>query len=67
MNLKEFAALQVGDVIDNPMMPGSRADVVERTDRGVRICWQGSSTRFFFDAQSTAWMHWEKVEPEEQT
>lgn len=63
MNLKEFAALKAGDKIENPMMPGSVAEVVETTDNGVRIRWLGTETRFFYSVNSTAWMHWSKAEP----
>lgn len=62
MNLKEFAALKVGDKIENPMAPGSVAEVVETADSGVRIAWNSNPTRFFYSVQSTAWMHWNKVE-----
>lgn len=62
MNTKEFAALKVGDIVTNPMMPGSTAEVVETTDKGVHIRWVGSQTRFFYSVNSTAWMHWSEVE-----
>lgn len=58
MNFREFAALKTGDKIENPMAPNSVAEVVEVTDSGVRIMWSGTSTRFFYSVQSTAWMHW---------
>lgn len=65
MNMQEFAALKVGDKIENPMSPGSTAEVVETTDTGVRIVWGARhphETRFYYSANSTAWMHWNKVE-----
>lgn len=61
MNIREFAALKVGDKIMNPMNHGNVAEVVETSDSGVRICWQGSQTRFFYSVNSTAWMHWSKI------
>jgi hypothetical protein len=67
MNIKEFAALKVGDKIDNPMNPGSTAEVVEATDSGIRIVWgrrHDNETRFFYSVNSTAWMHWTVHEPD---
>jgi hypothetical protein len=60
MNIKEFATLKAGDTVENPMAPGSIADVVETTPQGVWITWNGSPQRFFYSVNSTAWMHWSK-------
>lgn len=64
MDLKEFAALKVGDAITNPMGGGDvRGTVVEATDSGVRVVWgerQERETRFFYSVNTTAWMHWTK-------
>lgn len=67
MNIREFAALKVGDKVEIPMNPGSIGEIVECTDSGVRLVWGGrhavpSETRFFYSVNSTAWMHWTKVE-----
>lgn len=62
MNTKEFAALKVGDKIVNPMGDlGGVAEVVETTDKGVKIRWAHSTVAFFYSVNSTAWMHWDKV------
>lgn len=63
MNLQEFAALKVGDEVENNMLgirpPGK---VTEVTAQGVRVSWGGLATTFLYTVQSTAWMHWSKVE-----
>lgn len=64
MTLQEFAALKIGDRISNPMNPGAVAEIVERTDNGVRLRWIGSETRFFYSVNSTAWMHWASHDPD---
>jgi len=55
MNLQEFAALKVGDKIENPADGGaSVGEIVETLDRGVRVVW-GRATiarRSFFTALS---------------
>jgi len=64
MNITEFAALKVGDKIDNPMSQ-SAGTIVETTESGVRVVWgerHGHETRFFYSAQSTAWTHWTRPE-----
>jgi hypothetical protein len=58
MNLKEFAALKVGDVVSNPMTPGDDGKVVNVTDSGVRVVWSEGSIPFFYSVNTTAWMHW---------
>lgn len=62
MNLGEFAALKVGDEIENLMNPGSRGQVTERTERGVCVQW-GVGMSFLYSVNSTAWMHWSNAEP----
>ncbi len=64
MNLQEFAALKVGDHVENGMN-NSRGEVTETTDSGVRLVWgprHGRETMFFYSVNSTAWMHWSKAE-----
>ena len=60
MNLQEFAALKVGDTVENPMTSGDAGKVVGVTDSGVRIEWSEGSTPFFYSVNTTAWMHWVK-------
>lgn len=62
MNMQDFAALKAGDKIENPMS-GSKGAVISITDSGVRVQWGASSMEFFYGVNSTAWMHWSKVEP----
>lgn len=61
MNLEEFAALEIGDKIDNPMSQSS-GTVTERTQDGVRVRWgegtPGRNVLFTYTVNSTAWMHW---------
>lgn len=64
MNLNEFAALKVGDLIDNPMT-GSHGAVAEVTAQGVRVQWGsagGSFNGFLYTVSSTAWMNWSKAD-----
>lgn len=65
MNLQEFAALKVGDKIENPQN-GSTGAIVEVTDSGVRVVWgerHDKETRFFYSVNTTAWMGWNRVGP----
>jgi hypothetical protein len=69
MNMQEFAALKVGDTVEVLLAGGqSRGEVVEINDRGVRVKWGPKSYRgevtFFYSANSTAWMHWGKIDAE---
>ena len=65
MNINEFAALKVGDKIENPSHGGaSVGEVVETTPSGVRIVWgprHDRETKFFYSVVGTAWMQWSKV------
>ena len=63
MNIQEFAALKVGDKIDNHLS-SSRGTVVEVNERGVRVRWGtvGGVVSFFYSVQGTIWFHWRKVE-----
>ncbi len=69
MNMQEFAALKPGDIVEVLSAGGqSRGAVVEINDRGVRVKWgpklyRGDVT-FFYSVNSTAWMHWGKVNGE---
>jgi len=66
MNLKQFAALKVGDKLTNDMAH-SVGEVTEVTERGVRVRWglgNSSAISFGYTVQSTAWFHWDLVEPE---
>ncbi len=54
MNIKEFAALKVGDKISNPatgpVEPKGQGEIVEATDSGVRVVWgprHDRETKFF--------------------
>jgi len=65
MNLKEFAALKVGDMIENPSTgnPGA-GEIVEAASNGVRVVWGGrhdKETRFFYSVVGTSWMNWNKL------
>ncbi len=62
MTLTEFAALKVGDKIEN-VFSGSRGEVTAVTDGGVRVMWPPSGIDFAYPVNSTAWMHWDKVMP----
>lgn len=64
MNMKEFAALKVGDKVDNLMLGTSTGEIVVVEDEGVRVVWGPRNpleTRFFYHVNSTAWKHWGKV------
>lgn len=63
MNLQEFAALKVGDQIDNPMS-SSQGTVCSVEPSGVRIKWGAGlgEAPFFYSVNTTAWMHWSKKE-----
>lgn len=63
MTLQEFAALKVGDQIEN-LMSNSRGVASEVTDKGVRVTWgeryktPAGIMSFAYTVNSTAWMHW---------
>lgn len=63
MNIKEFAALKVGDRIENHMSQ-SRGEVVTVDATGVRVRWDGSgrvddpTVTWHYSVNSTAWTHW---------
>jgi hypothetical protein len=61
MNLQQFAALKPGDKIEN-VFSNSRGEVTEASNRGVSLRWSDSSPPFFYSVNSTAWMHWSKVD-----
>lgn len=64
MNIQQFAALKPGDQIDN-LLSGSKGEIVLISDAGVHVAWAGNHAQtFFFAAQSNAWFHWTKIEPE---
>ncbi len=60
MTLTEFAALKVGDAIEN-IFSGSRGEVTTVTEGGVRVRWPPSNIDFAYPVNSTAWMSWSKV------
>lgn len=70
MNMQEFAALKEGDRVDNPMSQSSGV-VVERKPNGVKVRWgdgaPGRTVEFFYDVQSTSWMHWTLPEDDAAT
>ncbi len=57
MNLQEFAALKVGDKIENNMLGPAIGTVTDVTKSGVRVSWGGAQA-FFYSVNTTAWMHW---------
>lgn len=60
MNLQEFAKLKPGHKIENPST-GSKGEIVEATDSGVRVVWGERNEhehRFFYSVVGTAWMNW---------
>lgn len=63
MRLQEFAALAVGDKIENNF--ASTAGVVTEADaRGVRVRWGEdvpNALTFHYPVNSTAWMHWSRA------
>lgn len=62
MNISEFAALKVGDKIQNLALGSHVGIISERTDSGVKVKWPPSSQEYFFSATGTAWFQWSKVE-----
>jgi hypothetical protein len=62
MNLKEFAALKVGNKIENPAASGTGyGEITETTPSGVRVAWgprHSRETQFFYSVVGTAWMNW---------
>lgn len=64
MNIKEFAALKVGDKIENPAMGLGRGEVIECTSSGVHVVWgprHDRETKFFYSVVGTAWTQWSIV------
>lgn len=60
MNTQEFAALKIGDKIENPAT-GSKGEIVETSDSGVRVVWGNRGEhehKFFYSVMTTAWMNW---------
>lgn len=78
MNIKEFAALKVGDTIENPFAH-SQGEVVSTDASGVRVQWTNAgkvtdpqvplvhTPTWHYGVNSTAWMHWSKAEHETDT
>ena len=62
MNIKEFAALKVGDRIENHASGGvGTGEIVEATDSGVRVVWGPRHDRehkFFYSVVGTSWLEW---------
>lgn len=64
MNLQEFAALKVGDKIENHLSQSS-GEVTEVTKYGVRVRWgtlESGIVTFLYSVQGTTWFHWSKKE-----
>lgn len=65
MNLTEFAALKVGDKIENHAQGGvGSGEIVACTSSGVRVVWgprHDRETQFFYSVVGTAWMQWSKA------
>lgn len=72
MNLQEFSALKVGDQVENPMTNGKGTISAVRpswVDRSVSVKWGPVASmlvgpEFSYGVHSTAWMHWNKIEPQ---
>lgn len=65
MNLQEFAALKVGDKIENHMSHSSGV-VTEVSKTGVHVRWgvqAGNIVTFHYSVHGTVWFHWSLVEP----
>lgn len=68
MNIREFAALKVGDVVELRVNGYSRGTVSHVEPNGVRVVWGPRHDReqpFFYSVQSTAWMQWTRPEEEQ--
>lgn len=71
MNLAEFNALKIGDKVENAMTNGEGIVSAVHEARGrivagtVTVKWgpNGGVIEFSYTAHSTAWFHWNKVEP----
>jgi hypothetical protein len=66
MNIKEFAALKVGDKIENPSLGHDFGEVVECSSSGVRIVWgrrHDREMKFFYSVVGTAWTQWSRAAP----
>jgi hypothetical protein len=63
MNIQQFAALKVGDKVDNPMN-GSRGEVTKVQERGVSVAWGGNALDFYYPVEGNTWLHWELVPAE---
>jgi hypothetical protein len=66
MNLQEFAALKVGDKIENHLSQSSGV-VTEVKPGGVHVRWgvqENNVVSFFYSVQGTIWFHWDKAETE---
>lgn len=71
MNLAEFNALAIGDEVENAMTQNTgtvSAVYVPRSGRVVSVKWGSAhpphgAMEFSYSVHSTAWYHWNKVEP----
>lgn len=66
MNLQEFAALKVGDKIENHAF-GTKGEITQVNAVGVRVAWDGdpiadAAVTFQYAVNGTSWTHWSKVE-----
>jgi hypothetical protein len=70
MNIREFAALKVGDKVELRAHGYALGTVSGVTPAGVRVVWGArgpQETPFFYSVNSTSWMQWEKVEADPAT
>lgn len=63
MNIQEFAALRVGDKINN-LMGNSSGIVTGVFDSGVVVRWgvAGGGVDFKYTINTTSWFHWSKAD-----
>jgi accessory colonization factor AcfC len=69
VTIDEFRALKVGDRISNPMSNSSGVVNEVLHPRGfvhVYVKWDGSSKPIHFNEQMCVWMHWAKLQTEDQ-
>ena len=62
MNIQEFAALKVGDKVENAATY-SKGEITKTVDAGVFVVWGTRSAlerEFFYSAVGTAWFQWNK-------
>lgn len=64
MNAKEFAALKLGDRIEN-LMAGTAGTITAVDEAGCHVKWDGGDAPgnvYRYSVTTTAWMHWTREE-----